>query len=277
MLEEFALLASLFSIVIAIFAIIIILLLKKNVTDILNKDVILFDKNFDIKKRAIDKSFEVLDELNRAGSSIIKNAEFKSKAVACYNELLCVIGNIKIVDEFYSLAISGEKSLDDNVIARYKLDCRKDIGFRIKGSATLNEINLAEKKKAKTKNLSKKGQDNKVKTISEQPKNIEPTKNEQAEKPITANNANPAQVQNTNIRPNTPMPNNVQPNIPKPNINPTQTNTQPNPTIVRPTQNANPTTNLNSKPLSSPTQNAPSQNNENIESEEKHRGRPRKN
>ena len=154
MLEEFALLASLFSIVIAIFAIIIILLLKKNVTDILNKDVILFDKNFDIKKRAIDKSFEVLDELNRAGSSIIKNAEFKSKAVACYNELLCVIGNIKIVDEFYSLAISGEKPLDDNVIARYKLDCRKDIGFRIKGSATLNEINLAEKKKAKTRNFS---------------------------------------------------------------------------------------------------------------------------
>lgn len=259
MIEEFAMLASLFSVIIAIFSIIIILLLKKNVVDILNKDLIIFDKNFEIKKRAIDKSFTLLDELNKSGTNLIKNAEFKAQAVACYNELICVISDIKIADEFYAIAIIGKELPTESAIAKYKLDCRKDIGFKVKGANNLNEIiNLAKNEK---KDQNKKNKANNFET------NL--AKVEQNTNLNSVNSAPTQQNQYQNsriVRPNITQNQNVQSTpIPSTNQNMQNQNIQPQRTIAVNNYQTKPNSAINSVP-SQP----------NPTPEIKRRGRPKK-
>ena len=94
MLKEVAVGVGIAGIVVAVFAIIILILLKKNITDILNKDAILFSKNFELKKEAINNSLNLVDEVAAKGKTICLNPEFAIKAKDCYNNLLCVVTNV---------------------------------------------------------------------------------------------------------------------------------------------------------------------------------------
>lgn len=99
--------------------------------DILDKDVILFERNFDIKKNAIEKSYKLIDEIQLRGQQITSNYDFIERAKSCYNELLCVVSDIAVANEFYDIAIAGNPS-DEKRLNSYKISCRKDIGLRTK-------------------------------------------------------------------------------------------------------------------------------------------------
>lgn len=118
-------------IIVSIIAIIILFLTRKNIMDILDKDVILFERNFDIKKNAIEKSYKMIDEIQLRGQQITANPEFNERAKTCYNELLCVVSDISVANEFYDIAITGNPSSEERLNA-YKISCRKDIGLNIK-------------------------------------------------------------------------------------------------------------------------------------------------
>lgn len=138
MLKEVAVGVGIAGIVVAVFAIIILILLKKNITDILNKDAILFSKNFELKKEAINNSLNLVDEVAAKGKTICLNPEFAIKAKDCYNNLLCVVTNVKLANEFYTMAIDRNGAIDSDKVTEYKLLCRKDIGLSVKKSSLIN-------------------------------------------------------------------------------------------------------------------------------------------
>jgi len=74
----FTLLIGILSIALSIITIIIIFILRKNVIDILNKDAIIFSKNFEIKKAAFDKAMYIIDEIG-AGAPRSKTVEYSRK------------------------------------------------------------------------------------------------------------------------------------------------------------------------------------------------------
>lgn len=115
--------------------------------DILDKDVILFERNFDIKKNAIEKSYKLIDEIQLRGQQITSNYDFIERAKSCYNELLCVVSDIAVANEFYDIAIAGNPS-DERRLNSYKISCRKDIGLRTKAT------------KSKQKSSSRQDEDN---------------------------------------------------------------------------------------------------------------------
>lgn len=125
-------------IIVSVFAVIILYLTRKNILDILDKDVILFDRNFEIKKSVLEQAFNVVDKLEQQ-PSLLNNADFKQQALSCYNSLLCVVSDLKVARAFYSIAIKGEKAISN---IGFKLMCRADIG-------------LANKRSSKTKNQAK--------------------------------------------------------------------------------------------------------------------------
>lgn len=120
--------------IVSIFAVIILFLTRKNILDILDKDVILFSRNFELKKTAIENSFKIADEILQKGGQIILNNEFNERAKKVYNELLCVVSDVNVADEFYSLAIENNAPISEARIFEYKLHCRKDIGLTVKKS-----------------------------------------------------------------------------------------------------------------------------------------------
>ena len=117
--------------IVSIIAIIILFLTRKNIMDILDKDVILFERNFDIKKDAIEKSYKLIDEIQLRGQQITANPEFNERAKTCYNELLCVVSDIAVANEFYDIAVAGTPSSEERLNA-YKISCRGDIGLKTK-------------------------------------------------------------------------------------------------------------------------------------------------
>lgn len=119
---------------VSIFAVIIIYLTRKNILDILDKDVILFSRNFELKKTAIENSFKLADEIQEKGEQIFSNLEFNQRAKTVYNELLCVVSDARVADEFYNLAIENTLPITESRIAQFKLHCRKDIGLSVKNS-----------------------------------------------------------------------------------------------------------------------------------------------
>lgn len=118
-------------ILVSLFAIIIIFLTRKNILDILDKDVILFDKNFELKNKAIQKALNLVDEIER-NNSIIHTPDFNEKARVCYNELLCVLTDVRVADEFYNIAVDSSNESNETQIAQFKLSCRHDIGLKTK-------------------------------------------------------------------------------------------------------------------------------------------------
>ena len=132
MIENIAILTSAFSIVLAFMSMVTLLLLKKNVKDILSKDAIIFDKNLEIKKTSITKCLKMVDDLDLRGKSLALNPDFADKAKLCYNELLCVITDTKVANEFYNIALDVNYPINKSIITKFKLMCRKDMGFKTK-------------------------------------------------------------------------------------------------------------------------------------------------
>lgn len=132
MLQQIAMWGGIAGIAVALFAIIILYLTRKNILDILNKDVILFDKNFELKKIAINNALKIIDELEQFGQSITLQRDFEEKAKSTYNDLLCVVSDVRVADEFYNLTLDKNTEITEIRFASFKLACRKDIGLSTK-------------------------------------------------------------------------------------------------------------------------------------------------
>lgn len=137
MLEKIAMWGGIAGIVVALVAIIIMFLTRQNILDILDKDVILFDKNFELKKQAIERAMLMIDELEEKGNQTKMNLEFEENAKRTYNELLCVVSDVRVADEFYSLAVDKTAVPTSAQFAHFKLVCRHDIGLSNKKAKLL--------------------------------------------------------------------------------------------------------------------------------------------
>lgn len=129
MLNNIAIWGGIVGMAVALLALILMIFTKKDIADIVNRDVILFDQNFSLKKQAIEKAFKLLDDLEQT-PAIASNAEFVRLAKQSYNELLCVMTNQLLAEQFKNLAIAG--NVNSANLAKFKFDCRKDIGLKTK-------------------------------------------------------------------------------------------------------------------------------------------------
>ncbi len=149
MWETIAMWGGVAGLFVSIFAVIILYLTRKNILDILDKDVILFGRNFEIKKQVLTNACLLIDEVIESEGRIKSNSSFTDRAKKSYNELLCVVSDVKVADEFYSLTLENvEFSLPR--FAQFKIMCRKDIGLRTKKAQTVkrasnksNEMNTS--------------------------------------------------------------------------------------------------------------------------------------
>ena len=142
---------SIAGIIVSVLAVIMIFLTRNNILDILDKDIILFDKNFELKKNAINSAMDLIDEVATNGKEVVLRPEFEEKAKSAHNGLLCIVTNVKIADEFYSIAIDKNDLATPERIAKFKIACRKDIGLKSKKSNLIkkshksnNEISATE-------------------------------------------------------------------------------------------------------------------------------------
>ena len=140
MWDKIAMWSGVASIILAIVSIIIIFLTRENILDILDKDVILFDKNFELKKSAIEESLKLIDRIQEGGNSIRLDAGFTEQAKSIYNTLLCVVTDIRLADEFYNISLDTTQIITDARLAKYKLMCRKDIGLKSKHTKMLKRV-----------------------------------------------------------------------------------------------------------------------------------------
>ena len=67
---------------------------------------------------------------------------FLQKAKKCYNELLCVVSNEKIAEEFYKIAIDFSFAVSMQRIIEFKIKCRKDIGLKTKKASDPEDISI---------------------------------------------------------------------------------------------------------------------------------------
>lgn len=210
-MQTFAMWSGVAGIIVSLFAVIILFLTRKNILDILDKDVILFDKNFELKKQAISNAFSLLDELKN-NSSIKKDEKFIERAKVCYNDLICVVSNLKIVDDFYAITLASG-NVSESQIVQFKLACRRDIGLTTKHTKAYKQI---KENYPATKN---------VQTQVEQPTYVQPNLQERPVQP----QPRPTQYAQP-----------VQPNQPTPNQQTQPVNAQPAPSQVgQQTQHSN--------------------------------------
>lgn len=127
-------------IIFSVVAVVVMFLTRKNIIDIIDKDIILFERNFDIKKNTIVSSFDIVDEIASKGKQVAMDPTFSQRAKKCYNELLCVVSNEKIAEEFYKIAIDFSFTVSMQRIIEYKIKCRKDIGLKTKKSDEPEDI-----------------------------------------------------------------------------------------------------------------------------------------
>ena len=229
---------------VSIFAVIIIYLTRKNILDILDKDVILFSRNFELKKTAIENSFKLADEIQEKGEQIVSNLEFNQRAKTVYNELLCVVSDARVADEFYNLAIENTLPITESRIAQFKLHCRKDIGLSVKNS---NGI----KKNAKHKDGNIRQDSNYgIDMGSGNNARVQYAKNNNQNRDLQSQLSNqiPQNAQNINQNNQSRMSTNAN----YQNSNP-QTATRPvnQPTITRPMPSTKPATNVRANPTTS--------------------------
>ncbi len=134
---------SLAGIVVSVIAVIMIFLTRNNILDILDKDIILFDKNFELKKTAINDAMNIVDEISVNGKEITLRPDFEEKAKNAHNGLLCIVTNVKIADEFYAIAVDKNETASPERIARFKIACRKDIGLKSKKSNMIRKAHAS--------------------------------------------------------------------------------------------------------------------------------------
>ncbi len=133
-METIAMWGGVAGVVIAVFAIVILYLTRSNIIDLLDRDVVMYDKNYQLKKDALEEAFNCLDLIAQSGIEIKSNPQFITRAKEAYNGLLCTVTNPKIYQEFYS------KALDINVdggsveeIEKFKIACRSELVAKHKG------------------------------------------------------------------------------------------------------------------------------------------------
>ncbi len=131
-MESLALFCGIFGILSSIIAIVVVFLTRKNIVDIIDKEVILFEGNFNTKKDAITSSFELCDEILLKGKQATYNTEFLARARKCYNNLYCVVTNTNVAREFLDIAVNPSSMVNQARVNEYKNMCRKDIGFKVK-------------------------------------------------------------------------------------------------------------------------------------------------
>ncbi|MBE5740911.1 MAG: hypothetical protein E7351_00025 [Clostridiales bacterium] len=132
MWENIAMWGGVAGVVVAVFAVIILYLTRSNILDILQKDVILFDKNFEMKKEAITSALSLIDEIEERGQEVTLRPEFIEKAKTCYNDLICVVSDMKLAEEFYDITLDKDQNINSVRLAHFKLLCRQDIGLKTK-------------------------------------------------------------------------------------------------------------------------------------------------
>ena len=132
----FAFLVGMFSLILSVIAIVVMFIMRKNMLDILNKDTLVFSKNYEIKKQAFDKAMFVLDDI-QLGAPRSNSVEYSRKMNQIYNDLLTVSSDVRIADTFYAMVKDTTKQLTEADFASFKLLVRKELGLTSKAS-TLN-------------------------------------------------------------------------------------------------------------------------------------------
>lgn len=127
-METIAMWCSVAGIFISIFAIVILYLTRSNIIDLLDRDVIMYDQNYALKKESLQEAFNCLDLISQKGIEIKNNSQFIQRAKEAYNGLLCSVTDSKIYQEFYRLAVDISTSgyvVED--IEMFKISCRKEL------------------------------------------------------------------------------------------------------------------------------------------------------
>ena len=215
MFETIAMFGGIIGGVVALLAIITFFLLKKNVVDILNKDAVLFDKNFEIKLKVINESMFIIDELSEKGKMLTLDAKFTARSKNCYNNLLCVASDLKLADQFYALAIDRDVVFNETMLAEYKLNCRRDIGLKL-GKTLLISRTIAPKEVGENEAMLRANAANG--TVTNFTGNL------------SANATTPSPVQQPSFNPVQPTQP-TQPNLQ--NSQPMQSNAQENPNLMQ--------------------------------------------
>lgn len=140
MLENIAMWGGIAGCALALIAIIIMISIKSSVKNTLYRDTILFGENFNIKKDAVCSALSLVDEIAAKGNAIKNTAEFNQSAKRCYNDLLCVLSDIRIAEEFYEIALELNTEFNLARIAQIKLMLRDDLGLSIKHAKIVSRV-----------------------------------------------------------------------------------------------------------------------------------------
>lgn len=131
--ESISMWGGLAGVVIAIFAIIILYLTRSNIVDLLDKDAIMYDKVYELKKNAFQNAFDILDYYEIYGMEVRGTKQFVQKAKVAYNDLMCMSHNPKIFEDFYTLTLDQNYTqITVQNIADFKALCRQDLGLKNK-------------------------------------------------------------------------------------------------------------------------------------------------
>lgn len=140
------LLISVISVFLTVCTIIAVLIIKRNLLQIIGENYISNNITFELKKSSISSVLKLIDDIISKGQAVILTATFEKQAKQCYNELLCVVSNTKLIDEFYFLALDKEQIITPIRLTQFKLLCRQELGLSIKNSKAIKQtINTTSK------------------------------------------------------------------------------------------------------------------------------------
>ncbi len=140
MIENIAIWGGVAGLIASLFAIIILFLTKQNINSILNKDKLLFNESFTTKKEAIVSAMAVVDQLIETQNATKQSAEFIKSAKTAYNNLLCVLTDVRIADEFYDITLDPTVAAGEPRLVQLKLMLRSDIGLKSKNSKAITRV-----------------------------------------------------------------------------------------------------------------------------------------
>ena len=144
-LESISMWGGIAGVAVAIFAVIILYLTRSNIIDLLDKDAIMYDKVYELKKTAMQNAFDVLDDFEIYGLEIRKSKQFIQKAKAVFNELMCTANSPKVYEDFYKLTLDeNNQHITVKSIATFKSLCRADLGLHVRKDKHKKVDNSAE-------------------------------------------------------------------------------------------------------------------------------------
>lgn len=133
MMEKIAMWGGIAAIFVAIFAVIILYLTRNNIIELLDRDVVMYDKNYEAKKDALEQAFKCLDVVASNGVEVKSNPQFILQAKGAYNGLLCTVNSAKLYQEFYRITIDpAESGYTVEEIERFKITCRSELLYKRK-------------------------------------------------------------------------------------------------------------------------------------------------